>query len=194
MKRLPLLGIKTLVLERRNCSFEHGTAKKTKGKGNRSTSLVEPNNSAERRNTERQVEVHQERKIILRVSLDIDTGGMDFCVVRFAPDTYLTVQTRSIGPSLCVSLEGVGVGVTRHAYHVVRFCRKKPQQCRCVFLEGVVWCRVICIPPETDSARKGNEQSLCLQLLWTKHACLFKASVCRPSRPRTELTSGLSLS
>ena len=66
------------------------------------------------------------------------TGGMDFCVVRFAPDVHPTVQTRSFWQSPRVSLERVGGNVTRYACHLDRFCTIKPWRCRCVFLVGVV--------------------------------------------------------
>ena len=45
------------------------------------------------------------------------TGGREVCVVRCAPDIHLTPFKPEVLGKVCVSLEGVGVGVTRHAYH-----------------------------------------------------------------------------
>ena len=101
-----------------------------------------------------------------------------FCVVRFAPDVHPTVQTRSSWQSPRVSLEGVGGNVTRYACHLDRFCTSKPWRCRCVFLDGVVGVtQHAFIPPETDSPRKGPEQSRCVVALLDP-ARLLSFSLC----------------
>ena len=51
------------------CSFDHDTAKNLQGTGNRPRSAVIRDNSAERQDTRKTQEVHQERKIVFRVSI-----------------------------------------------------------------------------------------------------------------------------